>query len=188
MPNVATDIRKGSVLILDGDLFICTEFQHKTPGNLRGNVQAKLKSLRDGRSIQRKFSSTERVEFAFLDKRPCEYLYKESQGYVFMDSESYEQFHLAEDQVGEQMGYIVENATVAVTFHDGNPVSIDLPSSVELKVTHTEPGVKGDTVSNVFKPATLETGLEVKVPNHISIGDVVKISAETGDFLGRSQQ
>ncbi len=186
MPNVATDIRKGSVLILDGDLFVCTEFQHKTPGNLRGNVQAKLKSLRDGRSIQRKFSSTERVEFAFLDKRPCEYLYKESAGYVFMDAESYEQFHLQPELVEDQMRFIVENAQAAVTFHDGNPVSIELPASVELKVTHTEPGAKGDTVSNVFKSATLETGLEIKVPNHISIGDVVKVSTETADFLGRA--
>ena len=97
MPNVATDIRKGSVLILDGDLFVCTEFQHKTPGNLRGNVQTKLKNLKDGRSIQRKFSSTERVEFAFLDKRACEYLYKDAAGFVFMDAETFEQFHLGED-------------------------------------------------------------------------------------------
>jgi elongation factor P len=185
MPNVATDIRKGSVLILDGDLYVCTEFQHKTPGNLRGNVQTKLKSLRDGRSIQRKFSSTERVEFAFLDKRLCEYLYKDSAGYVFMDAETFEQFHLG-DEIKDQMGYLVENAQVAVTFHEGNPVAIELPASVELKVTHTEPGVKGDTVSNVFKPATLETGLEVKVPNHIAIGDVVKISTESSEFLGRS--
>ena len=187
MPNVATDIRKGSVLILDGELYVCTEFQHKTPGNLRGNVQTKLKSLREGRSIQRKFSSTERVEFAFLDKRPCEYLYKESTGYVFMDSETFEQFTLDEELVKEQMRFIVENAQAAVTFHDGTAVTIELPASVELKVTHTEPGVKGDTVSNVFKPATLETGLEVKVPNHISIGDVVTISTEPHDFLGRAQ-
>jgi elongation factor P len=187
MPNVATDIRRGSVLILDGDLFVCMEFQHKTPGNLRGNVQTKLKSLRDGRTINRKFSSTERVEFAFLDKRPCEYLYKDSAGYVFMDAETFEQFHLAEDQVKEQMGFIVENAQVAVTFHEGTAVALELPASVELKVTHTEPGVKGDTVSNVFKPAKLETGLEIKVPNHIAIGDVVKVSTDSGDFLGRSQ-
>jgi len=185
MPNVATDIRKGSVLILDGDLFVCTEFQHKTPGNLRGNVQTKLKNLKDGRSIQRKFSSTERVDFAFLDKRACEYLYRDSASYVFMDAKTFEQFHLGEE-VKEQMGFIVENAQVVVTFHEGTPVALELPSSVELKVTHTEPGVKGDTVSNVFKPATLETGLEVKVPNHISIGDVVKISTDTLDFLGRA--
>jgi elongation factor P len=186
MPTVATDIRKGSVLILDGDLFVCTEFQHKTPGNLRGNVQAKLKGLKDGRTINRRFSSTERVEFAFLDKRPCEYLYKESAGYVFMDAESYEQFTIEAEMISEQMHYIVENTQVAVTFHEGRPVTIEIPASVELKVTHTEPGVKGDTVSNVFKPATLETGLEIKVPNHISIGDVVKVSTESGDFLGRA--
>ena len=187
MPNVATDIRKGSVLILDGDLYVCTEFQHKTPGNLRGNVQAKLKGLKDGRSIQRKFSSTERVEFAFLDKRPCEYLYKDSTGYVFMDSETFEQFTLDEELVKDQMRFIVENALAAVTFHDGTAVTIELPASVELKVTHTDPGIKGDTVSNVFKPATLETGLEIRVPNHIATGDVVKVSTDTADFLGRSQ-
>jgi elongation factor P len=186
MPNVATDIRKGSVLVLDGDLYVCAEFQHKTPGNLRGNVQTRLKSLRDGRTINRKFSSTERVEFAFLDKRPCEYLYKESAGYVFMDAETYEQFHIDVELIADQMRFIVENGTVAVTFHDGKPVTIELPASVELKVTHTEPGAKGDTVSNVFKPATLETGLEIKVPNHISTGDVVKVSTDSGDFLGRA--
>jgi elongation factor P len=187
MPNVATDIRKGSVLILDGDLFVCTEFQHKTPGNLRGNVQAKLKSLKDGRTIQRKFSSTERIEFAFLDKRACEYLYKDGAAFVFMDAETFEQFHLEADLVKDQMRFIVENAHAAVTFHDGTPVTIELPSSVELKVTHTDPGAKGDTVSNVFKPATLETGLEIKVPNHISIGDTVKVSTDTAEFLGRAQ-
>lgn len=187
MPNVATDIRKGSVLILDGELYVCSEFQHKTPGNLRGNVQAKLKGLKDGRTIQRKFSSTERVDFAFLDKRPCEYLYKESTGYVFMDSETFEQFHLDEELVKDQMRFIVENATAAVTFHEGTAVTIELPSSVELKVTKTDPGIKGDTVSNVFKPATLETGLEIRVPNHIAIGDVVKVSTESGEFLGRVQ-
>lgn len=187
MPTVATDIRRGSVLILDGDLFVCTEFQHKTPGNLRGNVQTRLKSLRDGRTINRKFSSTERVEFAFLDKRACEYLYKDNAGYCFMDAETFEQFTIDEELIKDQMCYVVENAPVAVTFHEGTPVSIELPASVELKVTHTEPGAKGDTVSNVFKPATLETGLEIKVPNHISIGDVVKVSTDSGDFLGRVQ-
>jgi len=186
MPNVATDIRKGSVLILDGDLYVCAEFQHKTPGNLRGNVQTKLKSLRDGRTIQRKFSSTERVEFAFLDKRACEYLYKDGAAYVFMDAETFEQFHLEEELVKDQMRFIVENAPAAVTFHDGVPVTIELPASVELKVTRTDPGAKGDTVSNVFKPATLETGLEIKVPNHIAIGDVVKVSTDTAEFLGRA--
>jgi elongation factor P len=185
MPS-ATDIRKGSVLVLDGELFVCTDFQHNTPGNKRGNVQTKLKSVQAGTTISRKFGSTERVEFAFLDKRPCEYLYRDGTGYVFMDRDSYEQWTLGEDQVGEEMRYIVENTTVQVTFFEGTAVTVELPGSVELKVTHTDPGIKGDSVSNVFKPATLETGLEIKVPNHIRVGDVVKVSTQTGEFQGRS--
>jgi len=157
----ATDIRKGSVLVMDGDLYVCTEFIHKTPGNLRGNVQ--------------------------VDKRLCEYLYKDAAGHVFMDCETYEQIHLPEDQIADQIGYIKENAQVQVTFHETNPVSVELPGTVELTVTHTEPGIKGDTVSNVYKPATLETGLEIKVPNHVAIGDVIKVSTQTGEFQGRVQ-
>ncbi|MHC4960253.1 MAG: elongation factor P, partial [Planctomycetota bacterium] len=165
MPS-ANDIRKGNVIILDDDLFLCTDFHHNTPGNKRGIIQTKLKNLRSGTTINRKFSSTERVDFAFLDKRRCEYLYKDGHSFVFMDSENYEQHHLAEEVVGDQMNFIVENATIEVTFYDGSPVTLELPGSVELKVTHTEPGLKGDSVSNVFKPATLETGFELKVPNH----------------------
>lgn len=185
MPS-ATDIRKGSVLVLDGDLYVCTDFHHGTPGNKRGNVQTKLKGLQSGTTINRKFSSTERVEFAYLDKRPCEYLYRDGDNFVFMDGKTFEQYHLGADQVSEQMGYIVENQTVQVTFYEATAVSIELPGSVELKVTHTEPGIKGDSVSNVFKPATLETGLEIKVPNHVSVGDVVKVNTQTGEFQGRA--
>lgn len=184
MPS-ATDIRKGSVLVMDGDLYVCTDFHHNTPGNKRGNVQTKLKSLKSGATINRKFSSTERVEFAFLDKRSCEYLYKDGAAFVFMDGETFEQYRLDEDSVADQMRYVVENTTVQVTFFESQAISLDLPGSVELKVAHTEPGIKGDSVSNVFKPATLETGLEIKVPNHVNIGDVVKVSTQTGDFQGR---
>jgi len=181
----ANDIRKGNVILLDGELYTCSDFHHNTPGNKRGIIQAKLKSLASGTTINRKFSSTEKVEFAFLDKRPCEYLYREGTNHVFMDLENYEQFHLSDDTVGEQMRFIVENAQVQLTFHDGNPVSIELPGSVEMIVKHTEPGLKGDSVSNVFKPATLETGYELKVPNHINIGDRVKVSTQSGEFQGR---
>jgi elongation factor P len=183
----ATDIRKGTVLIMDGQLFICTDFAHATPGNLRGRVQTKLRNLKTGQIIDRKFSSDERIETAYLDKRACEYLYKDGKYYVFMDQSNFEQYMLEEAIVGEQMGYIVPNSTVQVTFYETTPVSIDLPGTVELKVTETDPGVRGDTVSNVFKPATLETGLQIKVPNHISVGDVVRISTSTGEFQGRSK-
>ncbi|MHC4408453.1 MAG: elongation factor P [Planctomycetota bacterium] len=181
----ANDIRKGNVILLDGGLYACMDFHHNTPGNKRGIIQAKLKNLQSGTIINRKFSSTERVEFAFLDKRACEYLYRDGAAHVFMDLESYEQHHLSDETVGEQMKFIVENGTVQVTFYDSNPVSIDLPGSVELTVKHTEPGLKGDSVSNVFKPATLETGFELKVPNHINIGDRIKVSTQTGEFQGR---
>jgi len=181
----ANDIRKGNVLIMDGELFLATDVTHRTPGNLRALVQAKLKNLRTGTIVQKKLSAQERVEFAFLDKRNCEYLYRDGDNYVFMDQQTYEQYHLNQDTVGEQMPFIVENTTVQVTFHEQTPISIDLPASVELNVQHTEPGLKGDSVSNVFKPATLETGLEIKVPNHINIGDRVKVSTVTGDFQGR---
>jgi elongation factor P len=181
----ATDIRKGTVLILDGELYVCTDFQHSTPGNLRAKVQTKLRNLQTGSTIQRRFGSTDRVEIAFLDKRPCEYLYKDGTNFVFMDTQTYEQYYISEEQVGDQMPYIVANAVVQVTFHEKTAIAVELPASVELEVTHTEPGVKGDTVSNVFKPATLETGLEVKVPNHIGVGDVIRVSTQTGEFQGR---
>jgi len=181
----ANDIRKGNVIIVEGDLFLCTEVTHRTPGNLRALVQAKLKNLRTGAIVQRKLSAQERIELAYLDRRSCEYLYREGSNFVFMDSENYEQYHLNEDTVGEQMPFIVENTVVQVTFHEQTPISLDLPGSVELVIKHTEPGLKGDSVSNVFKPATLETGFELKVPNHISIGDRVKVSTQTGEFQGR---
>jgi elongation factor P len=182
----ATDIRKGTVLVLDGELYVCVDFQHSTPGNLRAKVQTKLKNLRSGQIVQKRFSSTERVETAFLDKRPCEYLYREGNHYVFMDQQNYEQYLIRAEEVSEQMGYIVPNTSVQVTFYEGQPVSIELPGTVELRVKHTEPGVRGDTVSNVFKPATLETGLQIKVPNHINIGDVVRVNTTTGEFVGRA--
>ncbi len=181
----ANDIRKGNVILLDDQLYQCLDFHHNTPGNKRGIIQAKLKGLISGTIINRKFSSTEKVEFAFLDKRECEYLYREGNSHVFMDSENYEQHHLSNDVVGDQMRFIIENATVQVTFYEGNPVSIELPGSVVLVIKHTEPGLKGDSVSNVFKPATLETDYEFKVPNHINIGDRVKVSTQTGEFQGR---
>ncbi len=185
MAITATDIRKGMVLMYEGELQLVTEFQHRTPGNLRAFIQAKLKSLASGASKQVRFSASDRIEPAFLERKDCEYLYRDSTGYVFMDSENYEQFTLEPEFVEDTMHYIIENQTVQVTFHEGKPLSVDLPSSVILTVKTTEPGVKGDTVNNVFKPATLETGLEIKVPNYINEGEAVKVDTRTGDFIER---
>ena len=166
-------------------VFLACKTTERTRDGARKELEQSLKNMQTGVIVQRKFSAQERVNFAFLDKRSCEYLYRETNNFVFMDTENYEQYYLSEETVGEQMQYIVENTTVQVTFYDQNPISLDLPGSVELEVTHTEPGLKGDSVSNVFKPATLQTGLEIKVPNHINIGDRVKVSTQTGEFQGR---
>lgn len=184
----ATDIRKGQVIEKDGDLLLITEYEHRTPGNLRSVVQIKTRSLGSGQAGSMRLSGSDTVEIAFLDRRKCEYLYKESGGsFVFMDGETYEQFPLMDDLVGEVMGYVKENTTVEVTFHDQTPIGVDLPNTVELEVVEAEAAVKGNTATNVKKGAVLETGLAVKVPLHISVGDTIKVSTDTGEFQGRVQ-
>lgn len=183
----ATDIRKGQVLEKDGDLLLITEYEHRTPGNLRSIIQIKTRSLTTGQNASMRLSSSENVEVAFLDRKRCEYLYKESNDlYVFMDTETFEQFPLSADLVGDRMGYVKENTVCEVTFHEATPIGIDLPKTVELAVTEAEAAVKGNTATNVKKEAVLETGLQIKVPLHVSPGDVVKVSTDTGEFQGRA--
>jgi elongation factor P len=182
----ANELRKGSIVMHKGALWQAVEITHRTPGNLRAFVQAKLRNLVTGVHVTERFASTDSVETAWLDKRKCEYLYDDAAtGPVFMDSENYEQFSLPKDVLGEAMHFIPPNTVVEVTFHEGRPLTILLPSSVELKVTETEPGARGNTVSNVFKPATVETGLQVKVPMHINQGDVIRVNTDSGEFLDR---
>ena len=184
----ATELRKGMVIQQDDGLFVVTDTQHITPGNKRGILQAKIKHLKDGHTIQRRFRSTDRVEQAYLESKKFEYLYEEKSAFVFMDTETYEQLRLDADVVGEEIPYIALNSQVQITFHDGAPVSIDLPSSVVLEVKQTDPGAKGNTVTNVYKPATLETGLVVKVPLHIVIGNRIKVDTRSGEFVERVNQ
>jgi elongation factor P len=181
----ATDLRKGMVINHEGELYVIVSAKHITPGNKRGHVQAKMKSLEKGNTYAHKFRSTNDIDRAFLDSRGMEYLYPEGEAFVFMDNENYEQMHLPAELVGDDMPYVKLNSQVKVTFHEGTPVSVDLPSSVVLEVTHTEPGFKGDTATNVTKPATLETGLEIRVPGYIKDGEQVKIDTRTGEFLER---
>ena len=181
----ATNLKVGTVIDFDGDLWVCAAVNHVKLAKGGGAMQAKLKNLKRGDHINHRFRSSDKIEVAFLDKKTCEYLYPEADSYIFMDIEDYDQYNLHADFVGEAMKYVKHNSRVTVTFYDGSPISVDLPSAVVLAVSDTEPGHKGDTVSNVYKPATLETGLEVKVPNHISVNDTVKISTETGEFLER---
>jgi elongation factor P len=185
MGSYARDVKRGQVLNFDGSLHKVTGMFHGTPGNKRAFIQMDLKVLKTGQVIKRKFSVTDSVEIAFLDTRLMEYLYRDGENFVFMDLESYEQFPMGTDVVEDNMKYIRENTQVKVIYYDGNPISLDLPAAVVLEVEFTEPGAKGDTVSNVFKPAKLETGMEIKVPLYIEIGESVKVDTRSGEFLER---
>ena len=185
----AVDLRKGTVLEKDGDLLLITEYTHKTPGNLRAIIQIKTKSLTTGQTSNIRLGSGDVVDVAFLDKKKAEYLYKESNGdFVFMDGDTYDQFTLTADFVGSKMGFVKENTTVEITFHENTPIGVVLPTVVTLEVTEAEAAVKGNTATNVKKDAIVETGMAVKVPLHVNPGDVIKISTETGEFQGRVKE
>jgi elongation factor P len=185
----ATEVRKGTVFEKDGDLLVIMEYVHKTPGNLRAIIHIKAKSLKTGQTNVMRLGSSDVLEVAYLDKKKAEYLYKESNGdFVFMDSETFDQFTLPPELVAEKMGFVKENTTVEVTFTEKTPIGVDLPSSVVLEVKESESAVKGNTATNVKKDAILETGLSIKVPLHISVGDKVKVNTENGDFLGRVKE
>jgi elongation factor P len=182
----ATDLRKGTVIDKDGDLLVITEYEHRTPGNLRAIINIKLKSLRSGQTSVMRLASSDMLEVAYLEKKKCQYLYREQNGdFVFMDTGSYDQFPLSQDLVGDKMGFVKENEEVDVTFHGTQPIGVELPSSVVLVVTEAEAATKGNTATNVKKEAIVETGMKVKVPLHITPGDRIKVSTDSGDFLGR---
>ncbi|MBX3473527.1 MAG: elongation factor P [Planctomycetes bacterium] len=181
----ATDLRKGKIVKIDNKLVRITDFQHITPGNWRGIVQIKFKDIVTGVGSQRRVSPEDKFEDVYLDNRKMSYLYKQGDSYVFMDNETYEQPEISAEVVGDAAMYLRENDECNVFFYEGDVVSIELPPAVVLKVEYTEPGVRGNTVQNVTKPAKLETGLEVKVPNHINIGDKVRIDTRTGEFTER---
>ena len=183
----ATELRKGTVIVGQrGELLVITEYHHHTPGNLRAVIHTKLKNIQTGQMREVRMGSGDVYEVAYLDKKKCEYLYKDSSGYVFMDQESFEQFPLQEELVGEKMGFVRENTVVDVTFHETLPVGVDLPSTVVLKVVEAEIAARGDTATNVKKDAVLETGLKIRVPAHIKAGEDVRISTEDGEFQGRA--
>ena len=182
----ANEIRKGSILIHKGDLWQAVEVEHRTPGNWRAFVQVKLRNVKTGIHTAERFQSTASVERAWLDKRKAEYLYDDpNAGPVFMDQETFEQYSLSKELLGEAMHWVKTNEVVEVTFYEGTPIGLELPPNVVLEVTETDPASKGDTVSNVQKPAKLETGHMIKVPAHIRVGDMVKISTVTGEFQER---
>jgi elongation factor P len=182
----ATQLRPGMVVKFNNDLFSVFSMTHRTPGNLRGFVQAKMRNLRSGTMIEHRFSSEDKVEKAMLDEQEMEYLYDDGEYFYFMNTETYEQMHLNKDILGDGVQYLVANMKVNIEFYEGKPISVELPPSVELTVVETEPGLKGSTVSNVTKPATLETGLTVQVPPFINQGERIRVSTSEGTYLERA--
>ena len=182
----ATRMKKGMLIKIGEDLFRVLDLQHVTPGNLRGFVRVRFRNIRNGSLSDQKLRSEDTVERAVLDERKMQYLYKDGDSYHFMDTESYEQLHITEEVLGDAANYIIPDATIDVEFYGTEPVGIELPVTVDLKVTDTVPGIKGATASNQIKPATLETGLVVNVPPFINTGDVIRVSTETGEYLSRA--
>lgn len=174
------------VIKYNNDLYSIFNMVHRTPGNLRAFVQVRMRNLRNGSMMDNRFSSTEQVERVSLEDHEMEFLYDDGENYYFMNTENYDQIYLTKDLLGDGVDYLISNMKVNVVFHDNKPISVELPPSVDLKVIETEPGLKGATVSNVTKPAKLETGLVVQVPAFINEGEKIRVSTSEGTYLERS--
>jgi len=173
-------------IMYQGAIHVITEHQHVTPGNWRAYVQATMRNIRTGNSVQTRFRSTEDVELVSLENRQLQYQYRDSHGFNFMNLEDFNNIALAPEIVGDAARYIKEGDEIEGLFHGSEPIELELPTSVSLKVVSTVPGFKGDSVTNLQKPATLETGYEIPVPLFIKEGDVVKVDTRTGEYLGRA--
>ena len=182
----ATRLKKGMLVKVEQDLFRVLELQHVTPGNLRGFVRVKFRNIRNGALNDQKLRSEDTVERATLEEKEMQYLYLDGDAYYFMDTVSFEQTHISSEALGESVNYLKPEMTIKVEFYGEEPVGIELPPAVDLKVVDTAPGIKGATASAQVKPATLETGLVVQVPPFVNPGDMVRVSTETGEYLSRA--
>ncbi len=181
----SNDLKNGVVLNIDGQLWTVIDFQHVKPGKGGAFVRSKLKNVLTGKVVDKTFNAGVKVETASVDRRDMQYLYRDGDSWVFMDNNSYEQFPVPDSIVGDSSKYLLENQTVQVAIHDGNPIIVDLPASVEIMLTYTEPGLQGDRSSGGTKPATLETGAEIQVPLFIESNTKVKVDTRDGSYLGR---
>src|SRR5213078_5158427 len=182
----STQMRPGMVIKFNNDLFSIFSVNHRTPGNLRGFVQAKMRNLRSGTMIEHRFSSEDRVERAVMDEQEMEYLYDDGEYYYFMNTETYEQMHLTKEILGDGTSYLIPQLHVHVEFYEGKPISVELPATVDMTVVETEPGMKGASVSNVTKAAKLETGLVVQVPPFITEGEKIRVNTAEGTYQERA--
>jgi elongation factor P len=181
----SNDLKNGIVLNIEGQLWTVVEFQHVKPGKGAAFVRTKLKNILTGKVVDRTFNAGVKVETANVDKRDMTYLYNDDSGYIFMDKNTYDQVSLSEETVGDAVNYMLENQDAVVAMHEGNPIYVELPASVVLEVTYTEPGLQGDRSSGGTKPATVETGLQIQVPLFLENGTKVRIDTRTGEYLGR---
>ncbi|HXG52469.1 MAG TPA: elongation factor P [candidate division Zixibacteria bacterium] len=184
----ATQLRAGMIVVHEGDLYRVTAAKHLTPGNKRGFVQAKLKNLRTGVGTEHKFRSEDEIEQAVLEERAMQYLYRDGDLHVFMDTETYEQVTLTAEAVGGMLDYLLPGQVVEARFFENRPVAIELPAVVELKVAETPPAIKKATASASYKPATLETGVTIQVPSFIRAGDLIRVDPSDGTYLERAGQ
>lgn len=182
----ANRIRGGAVIMFNGELCRVMSVMHLTPGNLRAMVQMKMRNIKTGVQFENRFRATEEVEVAYLEKHKMDYLYDDGARYHLMNSETYEQIEMDKDMIGDAVHYLLPNTKVEVTFHEGSPIGVELPSTVDLKVVEAEPSVKRQTASASYKKCTVETGLVVLVPPFVEAGDVIRISTETGEYLERA--
>ncbi|MGB4571038.1 MAG: elongation factor P [Tepidanaerobacteraceae bacterium] len=179
------DLKTGVTVEIDGEVFMIVDFQHVKPGKGAAFVRTKIKNVKTGQVFERTFRAGEKLNRAIVERKTMQYIYSEGDVYYFMDTQTYEQIPLNKDQLGDSVDYLKENLEVMVMFHEGVSIGIELPTFVELEVTETEPGFKGDTATGGSKPATLETGLTVQVPLFINIGDIIRVDTRTGEYLGR---
>ncbi|BCT76337.1 elongation factor P [Sinomonas cyclohexanicum] len=179
------DIKNGTVLNLDGQLWNVIEFQHVKPGKGGAFVRTKLRNVLSGKVVDRTFNAGTKIDTATVDRRDFQYLYKDGTDFVFMDTDTYDQITVANETVGAAANFMLENQTVLIALHDGSPLYVELPPSVVMEITYTEPGLQGDRSSAGTKPATIETGYEIQVPLFLETGTKVKVDTRDGSYLGR---
>ena len=182
----ANDLRKGMAIKYNGNPAIVLEVHHRTPGNLRAFVQAIIRYINTGKSADVRFGSTDKVELVEIERKNLEFSYKDRNGFHFMDPETYDTITLQENLIGDAKDYLVENLSLQVLYAEGKPVQMEIPASVSLKVVESPEGVRGDTASNVTKPAVLETGKTINIPLVIAEGENIKIDTRTGAYMGRA--
>jgi elongation factor P len=183
----ATQIRRGMVIVFEGEPCRVVEFRHHTPGNLRAMIQTKLRSLRSGSSFEHRFRSADTIERAALEQHEMEYMYSDGSHHHFMNTANYEQVALSDDELGDSAQWLSPGLKIQAEFYEGSPIGIDMPPSIELTVTQTEPTMKGATVSNVNKPATLENGVTIQVPPFVNEGDRIRVDPSEGRYIERAK-